>query len=65
MIWLLVGLMIGVPIGMFALALVSICRHRDTQAVADAAVSYVRNVNNRTPGGWYDLAEGVDRLMAE
>ena len=62
MIWLLVGLVIGIIVGAFLMAMLSITRHRDTQAVADAAVSYV---GNRTCSGWHDLTEAVDRLMAE
>ncbi len=60
MIWLLVGLAIGVTIGVFLMAVVSITRHRDTQAMADMAVSYVRYRI-----GWHELARAVDRFMAE
>ncbi len=62
MIWLLVGLAIGVTIGVLLMAMLSINRHRDTQAVADLAVSYVRS---QAPSGWHELARAVDRLMAE
>ena len=62
MIWLLVGLAIGACLGVPLMAMVSITRHRDTQAVADLAVGHV---GNRTCSGWHDLTEAVDRLMAE
>ena len=62
MIWLLVGLMIGSPLGMLLMAMVSINRHRDMQAVADAAVVYV---NWQSATNQSRLIEAVDRLMAE
>ena len=60
--WLFVGAVIGVTIGMFLMAAVSITRMRDTQAVADAAVAYF---TDWTPGRWQDLTRAVDRLVAE
>ena len=62
MAWLIVGLMIGVPIGMFILALVSIRRMRDTQEVADTAVDYATDPN---PQRLRNLRAAVNRLRAE
>ena len=62
MIWLLIGLIIGAPLGMLLMAILSIHRHRDTQAVADMAGFYLLR---GTDEAWRKLADAYDRLMAE
>jgi len=60
--WMLFGLFIGAPLGAMILAWVSIRRHRDTQAVADAAIACLMNP---TPSRVCALRTAATRLMAE
>ncbi len=62
MIWLSIGLAIGVIIGAFLMAALSITRHRLTQAVADAAGVYL---TTELDEDWCQLRDAYDRLMAE
>ena len=61
MIWLIVGAVICVGLGMALMAALSIHRMRDTQAVADAAGAYLAR---GTDEYWRLLADAYDRLMA-
>ena len=60
--WLFVGAMIGITIGMFLMAAVSITRMRNTQAVADAVGVYL---STGTRDNWLRLEDAYKRLMAE
>ncbi len=68
MIGLFIGLAIDLISGWFSMAVLSLCRNRDTQAVADAAICYV---TYRTRSNWHErtlmhkLTCVVDQLAAE
>lgn len=59
--WILLAGMIGCCSGILLMALLSINRHRDTEAVAEAAGAYLLR---GTDEYWRKLADAYDRLMA-
>lgn len=62
MIWLIVGVVLGACFGTLLMAMLSIHRMRDTEAVARAAGVYL---DTELDEDWCQLQDAYNRLMAE